>query len=223
MTISSARGITGSSRVWRSISCCRCAGVGGFSNKVLDFSARSEHSQADCRSVAVEASSTHKPSCSSQALCVGRIFSNTNCTMPPQHWSNRGVSEVRCWLSSLNGVLSGCWLSKPRACWMAKNSRLPPPIVPCMRCEKTAMCAPFSRGDEPLTAPTLTSTKSSVWLFRRARADQSSMSERLLAQFFAGHEHAFWRGGCINFWMTPIIDQTGSGIIERIEHADAEH
>ena len=78
--------------------------------------------------------------------------SNSSRTLPPQHCPSSGPSAM----VSLRGR---SWAV--RAAAMAANSRWPPPIDSATRSPWTSIRAPASRGAEPWTATTVTSTAGS--------------------------------------------------------------
>ena len=78
-------------------------------------------------------------------------------TTPPQHWPNAGPSGMRTnWRRAspptLGASIMACAIS------IARHSRWPPPMVPKKPSVPTSMSVPGSRGAEPCTSVTVTST-----------------------------------------------------------------
>ena len=116
-----------------------------------------------------------------------RPFVNTSkCrnTAPPQHCCSmgpRGNSSIwRC------APVSDTSARRSRAMRMASNSRLPPPMVPITSVGVTIIRAPGSRGADPATCATVTSTHGSPRVTTSCNAEK----QRFIAAVGLSHrEH----------------------------------
>ena len=88
---------------------------------------------------------------------LGGIRSNARCTTPPQHWPRLGPSGKRSRRRSAARESSGI-ANISRAISAARISRCPPPMVSNIWSCVTTIFAPGSRGPEPTTLATVTST-----------------------------------------------------------------